>query len=104
PHPPTLQSFPTRRSSDLNARESKGGQSALMWAVAGRHTEIVKLLLDHGADVRARSKGDFTALLFAAQQGDAGCGRLLLESGADINETRKSDRMTPLIVAAASGH
>src|SRR5207249_7541256 len=62
------------------------------------------LLLERGADLRARSKGYFTPLLFAAQQGDVESGRLLLEAGADINEARKGDRMTPLIVAAASGH
>src|SRR5438552_1772894 len=48
--------------ADTNAQESKGGQTALMWAAAGRHPQLLKLLVEHGADVRARSKGDFTAL------------------------------------------
>jgi len=90
--------------ADTNAQESKGGQTALMWAAAGRHPQLLKLLVEHGADVHARSKGDFTALLFAAQQGDVESGRALLEAGADVNESRKKDRLTVLMVAAAGGH
>src|SRR6266850_1177135 len=90
--------------ADVNAKESRGGQTALMWAVANKYPEIVKLLVEHGANVRARSKGDFTPLLFAAQQGDVESGRLLLEAGADVNENRKKDRMTALMVAAAGGN
>src|SRR6266850_2415638 len=90
--------------ADVNAKESRGGQTALMWAVANKYPEIVKLLVEHGANVRARSKGDFTPLLFAAQQGDVESGRLLLGAEADVNETRKKDRMTVLMVAAASGN
>ena len=90
--------------ADVNLKESRGGQTALMWAVANRDPEIVKLLVEHGADVRARSNGTFTPLLFAAQQGDVESGRALLRGGADVNESRSKDRMTPLMVAAASGH
>src|SRR5262249_45968730 len=71
---------------------------------AARHSAIVKLLVERGANVRSRSKGDFTALLFAAQQGDVISGRILLESGADANETSKKGRVTALMLAAAGGH
>lgn len=90
--------------ADVDAKEAKGGQDALMWAAAGRHAAIVKLLVERGADVHARSKGDFTPLLFAAQQGDVESGRTLLQAGADVNVSRKNDRLTPLMVASASGH
>ena len=89
--------------ADVNARETKGGQDALMWAVANREPGIVMLLLAHGGDPRARSKRGFTPLLFAAQQGDVESGRLLLQAGADVNDRSGNDRKTPLIVAAASG-
>lgn len=42
------------RGADVNARETKFGQTALMWA-AGR-PEAVRLLLGRGADVRAMTK------------------------------------------------
>ena len=43
------------RGADFNARESSRGQTALMWAAAGRHPEIVRLLIAAGADVHPRS-------------------------------------------------
>jgi ankyrin repeat protein len=88
----------------VNASETKGGQTALMWAAADRSADMVKLLLEHGADARARSTGGFTPLLFAAQQGDVESGRLLLRAGADVNDRGGNDRKTALIVAAASGN
>jgi ankyrin repeat protein len=42
--------------ADVNAKEFKFEQTALMWAAAERHPEVVELLLLHGADVKARSK------------------------------------------------
>lgn len=86
-----------------NAQEANGGQSALMWAVAKRHPDVVQAILEHGADVAARSSGGFTPLLFAAQQGDTESARLLLAAGANVNEA-SPEQETPLLVAAASRH
>lgn len=89
--------------ADVNAREARQGQTALMWAVAERHSDVAQELIAHGADIHARSKGGFTPLLFAAQQGDLDTIRLLLAAGANVNEvTAEGD--TPLLVASASGH
>ena len=85
-----------------NMKESKGDQTALMWATAGKHTEILKLLLDRKADTHPQSKGGFTALLFAVQQGDIEAVRSLLNAGADPNDTRQSDGLSALILAAES--
>jgi uncharacterized protein len=90
--------------ANVNAKETQGGQTALMWAAANRSPALVKLLADRGADVRARSKGGFTALLFAAQQGDVESGRALLQAGADVDDRSTKDRMTAVMVAAASGN
>ena len=113
-----------------NAKENRKGQTALMWAVANRHPEVARVLIERGADVRARtkhvvlpaaksggypagdvyegdfrevSKGGFTPLLFAAQQGDAESVRILLGAGADVNEATP-EGSTALIRAAANGH
>ncbi len=88
--------------ADPNLKENQQGHTALMRAVAGKHTEVVRTLIDHRADVRARSNGGFTALLFAAQQGDIASARLLLAAGSDINEATPKNG-TALVVAAASG-
>ena len=88
--------------ADPNAKENQQGQTALMRAVAEKHPEAVRSLIDGGADVRARSKGGFTALLFASQQGEIASAKMLLAAGADVNE-RTPKNGTALVVAAASG-
>jgi ankyrin repeat protein len=73
-----------------NASENKQEQTALMWAVAEKHPEIVRLLIGHKADVHAHSKGGFTPLLFAARGGDLDSARMLLAAGANVNEVTRA--------------
>ncbi len=87
----------------VNTQEILRGQNALMWAVAAKHPDAVQLLIEHGADVHARSKSGFTPLLFAAQQGDIDSARILLAAGADVNESTPLDG-SALVVASSSGH
>ena len=117
--------------ADVNARETSRGQTALMWAVAHRQSEIVAALLEAGANVHATTAseprrsfvgnrmivfdmpehpgiqtipyGGFTPLLFAAQQDDLESARLLLEAGADVNDTSAAG-VSALTMAAHSGH
>ena len=62
-------------------------------AAAGKHTEIVKLLLDRGASANARQHGGWTPLHAAAQNGDleigrsAGGGRRGCAARADNNQS-----------------
>ena len=69
------------RGADPNATESRMGQTPLMWAIAGGHPSIARLLVGHGADVRAVSRNGFRPILFAAQHGDAASARALLDAG-----------------------
>jgi len=89
--------------ADPNAREANGGQDALMWALAQRHSAVVAELVRHGADVHAPSKAGFTPLMFAAQQGDADSARILLKAGAKTNDVMPKTGLTPLLVASAMG-
>ena len=116
------------RGADVNATEAQHSQNALMWAVAQRRPEVVKVLLEAGANFRARSRaypqivtgeetqragreelnytvfrGGSTPLLFAARSGDVESARLLLNAGADPNEALP-DGASALIVAAHSGN
>lgn len=52
-------------------------------AVAGDHLEIVKMLLNAGANVNARQNGGFTPLHSAAQNNNSEMINILLEFGAD---------------------
>jgi ankyrin repeat protein len=87
-----------------NARESNGGQNALMWAVAQRQSAVVEALLEGGADVHAGSKTGFTPLMFAAQTGDADTTRILLRAGARPNDAQPKTSLTPLMIASAMAH
>ena len=72
-------------------------------AVAGRRTDIVALLLDHGADVNSTQADDFTPLHEAAQNGLPDVTQWLLERGAAVN-ARLSSGKTPLTLALEAGH
>jgi ankyrin repeat protein len=91
------------RRVDVNVKETGRGQTPLMWAVAEGHLEIARLLIDHGADIHARSTAGFAPLLFAARRADVSMTRLLLSAGANINQSA-SDGMTALLTATIKGH
>ncbi len=69
--------------ADPNAKDPQSGNTLLAAAALMGHTEIVTLLLEHGADVNARSRDDGTALHAAAFLGRTETVKLLLEKGAD---------------------
>jgi ankyrin repeat protein len=78
-------------------------------AVGYDHPEIVKLLLDKGAEVDAKGaevdgKGadSWTALNWAVRQDKTEIPRLLLDKGANI-ESRDDNGWTPLMYAASAG-
>jgi ankyrin repeat protein len=52
----------------LNARDSKG-MTPLMHAAQGGHMDVVKLLLEKGADDKARNRRGETALQLAISEG-----------------------------------
>jgi len=88
--------------ADPNVQEKNGRQTALMWAIAEHHPEVTKELVQHKADVNAKSRTGFTALMFAAR-GDVESARTLLNAGADPNATIPDWGGTALIIASTMG-
>ena len=84
--------------ADVNAKEPTQNQTALMWAAAERHPEVVKVLVEHRADLQSRTKKGFTALHFAARAGDVESARVLLDAGVDVNVRSQPD--TPAVRTA----
>jgi ankyrin repeat protein len=72
--------------ADVNATESVRRQTALMWAAAENHPDVIRVLAEAGATVGARSNGGFTPFLFAVRGGRSEAAHTLLELGADPNE------------------
>ena len=48
-------------------------------------TEVVKMLLEKGADVNAKNTKGWTALMIASLRGQTEVVKNLLEKGADVN-------------------
>lgn len=67
------------------------------------HTEILALLVEHGADVNAKNNDGWTALMLASQNGHVDVVNCLLSHGADVNA--KNERgATALMAASQNGH
>ncbi|CAK9115055.1 unnamed protein product [Durusdinium trenchii] len=67
------------------------------------HLEVVRLLLEAGADPNAATRCGHTVLMFAAQNGHLEVARVLLEVGADPNAAMQ-DGATALMDATVHGH
>ena len=74
------------------------GTTPLHYAATYGSAESLRILLDRGADVSARTTVDVTPLIFAAYSLEK--TRLLVEKGADVN-ARSRTGMTPLMVASS---
>ena len=74
--------------ADVNARETRLGQTALLYAAARGRTDLVKLLLEHHADIHAASNSGSTALEMAALDGHTDCLKTLIEAGSDVDHRR----------------
>lgn len=84
------------RGADVNELDPNGDAPLVMAAYLG-HTEIVRLLLDAGADVTAVDPGmKATALHAAAYAGRTDAARLLIEHGIDIDRQGPKNGYTAL--------
>lgn len=67
------------------------------------HTDTVRLMLDHGADVNARDSDGRNALMEAAIIGDTETATLLLDRGAAVDAVDNHGRAA-VMFAAENGH
>ena len=93
----TLKSLLEDKNIDLEQRDEYGS-TALILATFNSHTEAVRLLIDHGADINAVGYDGNTALMIALS---VECTKLLVESGANL-EIKNKCGDTALDVAKAS--
>jgi len=111
-----------QHGADVNRRETYRDQSALMWAAAESHGEMVEFLVSQKAelDVRAKStdwetqisseprvqyrpSGGLTPLLYAARAGCMRCVVSLVGAGANVDKPNV-DGMTPMIMSLDNGY
>lgn len=68
--------------------EDYKGNSALVWAAWAGHLDVVKLLLEYGADVKALDENGNTALFDAARRGHPEVVKVLLEHGSRVHDSK----------------
>ncbi|MEL7121792.1 MAG: alpha/beta fold hydrolase [Bacteroidota bacterium] len=86
----------------LDTRKSRTGRRALNWAAQRGQVEIIKLLLENGADINASNKTGFTPIHHAVEACRLESFKLLKEKGADLSITTKNG-VKPITTAKRRG-
>jgi len=89
------------RTVDVNARAENTGYTPLIWAVQFNRLDVIKLLMERGADVTVCDERGYTPLHWACSYADGSRATIacfFLEYGADAG-ARRHDGKTPLEVA-----
>eukprot|EP00281_Chroomonas_sp_CCMP1168_P021765 CAMPEP_0206221394 /NCGR_PEP_ID=MMETSP0047_2-20121206/5390_1 /ASSEMBLY_ACC=CAM_ASM_000192 /TAXON_ID=195065 /ORGANISM="Chroomonas mesostigmatica_cf, Strain CCMP1168" /LENGTH=351 /DNA_ID=CAMNT_0053644123 /DNA_START=107 /DNA_END=1163 /DNA_ORIENTATION=- len=91
-----------------------GGPTALMMAAKSGQTDVVRFLLEKGANVNLRNNEENTALMLAADGGHTDIVRSLLENGAQVDmkgewsmggvRVQSGEKGTALMLAARKGY
>src|SRR6185503_1349038 len=111
-----------QHGADVNRRETYRDQSALMWAAAESHGEMVEFLVSQKAELDVRAKGTdwetqisseprvqyrpvggLTPLLYAARAGCLRCVAAIAGAGANLDKPNL-DGMTPMMMALDNGY
>lgn len=72
-------------------------------AASGGHLEIVRFLVEAGADLEYSRDEDGTVLIWAMCHGHFDMVRYLVDAGADVNKAKEPDKYTPFLIAAQKG-
>lgn len=85
--------------ADVNVVDEDVNFTALMKAVGNGNWEMVRLLLDAGAEVNAKNRGGVTALMALGERTDAEIVWTLVSAGARVN--RKDEKRNTALIWAA---
>lgn len=92
------------QGADVNAAAQNAQRVAPVHAAAAvQDHEILRMLLERGADANARQQSNFTPMHTAASRGDIEMAKLLLRFGARADD-RTEGGETPADVALGHGH
>ena len=74
-------------------------ETFLIFAIIKGNIDIVRLLIEAGADINKKDRNGASSFIYAVIKGNIVIVRLLIEAGADTN-IYDGDGMTPLMIAA----
>nr|XP_020668339.1 ankyrin repeat domain-containing protein 16 [Pogona vitticeps] len=81
----------------------KADWTPLMMACTRKNLEIIRALVEHGADPRLKNKDGWNSFHIASREGDPGIVQYLLEISPGIWDTESKIKRTPLHTAAMHG-
>ena len=87
---------------DLNHQSSKN-DTALHLAVQKKHSDVVQVLIDAGADIETKNDDGCSPLHVASRSGEPATVKMLVKTGADVRATDDEGNAC-LIFAAYQGH
>ena len=90
-----------RKGFDVNAREEKFSQTPLMFLAWENRPEVIKLLLEAGADIEAQDASGQTAVMVCAERCSEKSFRVLANAGANL-DTQDYQGDTALMYAMRS--
>ncbi|XP_042633119.1 histone-lysine N-methyltransferase EHMT2-like [Cyprinus carpio] len=109
--PPSCQRGNLRRRStsnrqrrlDISVFQDSGGWTPIIWAAEHRHIDVIRALLNRGADVTLRDKEMNVCLHWASFSGCAEIAELVLNAGCPLTSINQHGD-TPLHIAAREGY
>ncbi|HYD17929.1 MAG TPA: ankyrin repeat domain-containing protein [Patescibacteria group bacterium] len=92
-----LKQYPRLRDDN----SSPTAATAIILAAKEGRLEVVKLLAEAGANLRAGDRGDQSALFYAAYKGEAAVARFLISLGVDPRAPNRSGQSPAMMARAA---
>ncbi|XP_049607902.1 histone-lysine N-methyltransferase EHMT2 isoform X1 [Syngnathus scovelli] len=87
---------------DVNAQDN-GGWTPIIWAAEHKHVDVIKVLLNRGADVTINDKELNVCLHWAAYAGNVDIAEMVLNAGCSLASVNMHGD-TPLHIAAREGY
>jgi ankyrin repeat protein len=96
--------FLISEGADVNASQTDASWTPLLDAASTGQTEVIKLLLQHGAKVDVGDKFGYTPLYYAMWSEEKDAIKALISSGADVNVLPSENDDPPLVYAVWEGN
>ena len=101
-HKETVQALLTSFDEEIDAQDFCGATPTMEASRMG-HLDVLKVLVDNGADLDHKANDGSTPLMVAASEGHSEVVLYLLDGGARLNNTDR-DGSTAMLWAARKGH